>query len=162
REELSVTRHVFRASIIFYPFIGFQVDSKAYLFISDNNSNIWSPISHGSKVVSAKHPMHLMHLIGMWKWRIHFLWHVTLRLEVVPSYGKTMRLILHNLSYSLSKFWTFPNKMIWITASKTFPITLPFLSSRLLWNVFSSFHGCLTNLAAKDVPKKTNPSFGMR
>ncbi|GJW06537.1 putative nucleotidyltransferase, ribonuclease H [Tanacetum coccineum] len=33
-----------------------QVDSKAYLFIYDCNSNIWSPISHGSKVVSAKHP----------------------------------------------------------------------------------------------------------
>ncbi|GJT76336.1 hypothetical protein Tco_1043061 [Tanacetum coccineum] len=30
-------------------------------------SNIWSPISHGSKVVSAKHPLHLMQLVGMWK-----------------------------------------------------------------------------------------------
>ncbi|GJV55739.1 hypothetical protein Tco_1456744 [Tanacetum coccineum] len=32
-EELSVTRHMFGASAILDPFIGFQVDSKAYLFI---------------------------------------------------------------------------------------------------------------------------------
>ncbi|GJX42632.1 hypothetical protein Tco_0257622 [Tanacetum coccineum] len=43
-----------------------------------------------SKVVSAKHPLHLMQLIGIWKWKTHFPWHVTLTLEVVPSYGKAM------------------------------------------------------------------------
>ncbi|GKA84135.1 hypothetical protein Tco_0805730 [Tanacetum coccineum] len=32
-EELSVARHMFRASAILDPFIGLQVDSKAYLFI---------------------------------------------------------------------------------------------------------------------------------
>ncbi|GJS63807.1 hypothetical protein Tco_0678371 [Tanacetum coccineum] len=31
-----------------------------------------------------------MQLIGMWKWGTYAPWHVTLRLEVVPSYGKTM------------------------------------------------------------------------
>ncbi|GJX30588.1 retrovirus-related pol polyprotein from transposon TNT 1-94 [Tanacetum coccineum] len=64
-EELSVARHVFGASTILDPFVGLQVDSKAYLFIKDSNSNIWSPISHGSKVVSAKHLLHLMQLVGM-------------------------------------------------------------------------------------------------
>ncbi|GKA98552.1 hypothetical protein Tco_0826489 [Tanacetum coccineum] len=34
-----------------------------------------------------------MQLIGMWKWKTHFSWHVTLTLEIVPSYRKTMRLV---------------------------------------------------------------------
>ncbi|GJY03466.1 hypothetical protein Tco_0369406 [Tanacetum coccineum] len=36
--------------------------------------------------------------------------------------------------------------MIQVAASKAFLSFLPFLSSRLLWNVFLSFQGCLTNL----------------
>ncbi|GKC92267.1 hypothetical protein Tco_1157709 [Tanacetum coccineum] len=36
--------------------------------------------------------------------------------------------------------------MIWVATSKAFSTLLPFLSSRLLWNVFLSFRGCLTNL----------------
>nr|GFB04679.1 serine/threonine protein kinase SRPK1 [Tanacetum cinerariifolium] len=64
----------------------------------------------------------------MWKWKSHFPWHVTLMLEIVPSYRKTMRMvwsanvpfwllrlrtriviidssrrIFHSLSYSLSR-----------------------------------------------------------
>nr|GEY35571.1 ribonuclease H-like domain-containing protein [Tanacetum cinerariifolium] len=44
-----------------------------------------------SKVVNAKHPLHLMQLVGMWKWKTHFLWHVTLTLEIVSSYEKATR-----------------------------------------------------------------------
>ncbi|GKB35669.1 putative reverse transcriptase domain-containing protein [Tanacetum coccineum] len=28
---------------------------------------------------------HMLHLVGMWEWRTHSTWHVTLRLEVIPS-----------------------------------------------------------------------------
>ncbi|GJX66627.1 hypothetical protein Tco_0300970 [Tanacetum coccineum] len=47
----------------------------------------------GSRVVTAKHPLHLMQLVMMRKWRIHFPWHVTLTWKVVPSYRKAMRLV---------------------------------------------------------------------
>ncbi|GJX97228.1 hypothetical protein Tco_0353026 [Tanacetum coccineum] len=63
----------------------------------------------------------------------------------VPSMVKDS--LRSNIGDELQKwYWTFSNKMIWVSASKRLPCSVPFLSSQLLWNVFLSLRGCLTNL----------------